>query len=279
VRRSLRAILTVLALGVLLLVGVRERYDPRLSLYVRDLLLPTPKPIDVALRDGLGLRLYANTRPHVGKIASLQKGLVLVHQGSELIEEGYGFGVPIIEDDKVAYISRHARTALVPSDSGVTLVKMYRIDVADHPARFLRIKYRDVPPLGTVVFSYTVRTPNVIDVTVDFRDLEVDWERAYLMNEQGARSFSRYRYPSGREEHGDDIGIWRESVAPFGCWEDPSRRVGFCVDTSAGQVGFVGRERYNQYNWLGVYKLSWSGIDVQIGAPRETFTYTVRVQR
>jgi len=43
------------------------------------------------------LRLHSDTRPHVGKIAGLQKGLVWVQAGQTLVEEGYGFGCPIVE--------------------------------------------------------------------------------------------------------------------------------------------------------------------------------------
>jgi hypothetical protein len=279
VRRRARILLLPLLVAIALLVAVRERYDPRLSLYAADLLGSASRPSTVPLDGDLALRLYATTQPHVGKIASLQKGLVLVHQGHELIEEGYGFGMPIIEADGVAYTSRRAGASLAREGAHLSLVKAYRIDVADRPARFLQVKYQDVQPLGTVVVSYTVRPPDLIDVTVDFGALDADWDQAYLMNEQGARAFTRYRNPAGVPQGGDDVGIWRETMAPFGCWEAPMHDLRFCVEALAGQPGFVGRERYNQYNWLGIYTLSWSGIDIQIEAPLETYTYTIRVER
>jgi hypothetical protein len=277
--RSARISLMAVAIAAVLLLAIREHYDPRLSLYAADLLRLRSRPLTAPLSRDLALRLYATTRPHVGKIASLHKGLVLVHGGHELIEEGYGFGLPIVEANGVAHISRDAETWLVREGSEVTLVKAYRIDVADRPSRFLHVKYQNVQPLGTVVFSYTVRPPELIDVTVDFSGLEENWDRAYLMNEQGARAFTRYRDPTGMPQGGDDVGIWRETSAPFGCWEAPTHRLRFCVEAVAGQPGFVGRERYNQYNWMGIYTLSWSGIDIQVEAPLETYTYTIRVDQ
>jgi hypothetical protein len=277
VRSRFRFLILVLVLALLLLWGVRERFDPRLALYVHDLLASTPKRLTVPLDRDLAIRLYANTRPHIGKIASLQKGLVLVHRRRELVEEGYGFGLPIIEADGVAYNSRHADTSLAEQDGQATLVKTYWVDVADRPVQFLRLKYQDVPPLGTVVFTYTIRPPDIIDVKVDFRGLNANWDRAYLMNEQGARAFDQYRTPAGVREDGATVGIWRESAAPFGCWEAPAYAVAFCVEADSGQPGYIGRERYNQYNWLGIYTLSWSGIDVRVEAPRDFYTYTIRV--
>lgn len=277
-RRWLGRVLIGLVVIVMLLVGVRERYAPRLTLPLRDLLGHSPGPVTVALGDDLDVRLYSTTRPYVGKIAALQKGLVLVHEGRELTEEGYGFGLPIIEAKGTAYVSRHAEAALMDDDGRVSLVKTYRIDVVDRPTRFLRVKYGDVAPLGTVSFTYTIRAPDAIDVTVDFRGLDAAWDRAYLMNEQGARAFDRYVAPDGERLDGTAVGIWRETQAPFGCWEAPRHGVRFCVDATPGQRGFVGRERYRQYNWLGFYALSWSGIDIALEGPVDLYTYTVRVE-
>jgi hypothetical protein len=277
-KRLLRYLAAVLFAVLLLMVAIRERYAPRLTLYLADMLSQPSPPLIAALSDSLQLRLYSNTRPHVGKIASLQKGLVLVHDGRELIEEGYGFGTPIIEVDGVAHVSRHADIFVTHHDGRLSLVKAYRIDVADRPTRPFRIKYADVDPLGRVVFTYTVRAPDAIDVTVDFTGLKAAWNRAYLMNEQGARRFTQYVGPAGEEVDADAMGIWEEATAPFGCWRAPQSGVQFCVEAAAGEPGFVGRERYRQYNWLGFYSLSWSGIDIMVTAPLDTYTYTIRLQ-
>jgi len=278
VRRLVRGVLLAMVVVVLLVLAIRERYAPRLTLTVRDILSQPQRPLEASLRDELQLRLYSTTRPHLGKIAALQKGLVLVHQGRELIEEGYGFGLPIIEADGVAHISRHAATSLVQQSRGVSLVKAYQIDVVDRPTRPFRVKYADVTALGTVVFTYTIRTPDAIDVQVDFSGLDGQWDRAYLMNEQGARFFTRYLDPTGEALDATEVGIWERATAPFGCWEAPTRRLRFCVEAEPGRQGFVGRERYRQYNWLGFYALSWSGVDIAVDAPLDTYAYTIQVR-
>ena len=276
-RRPVAYALLGLAITILLLVAIREAFAPRLTLFLHDSLGVESDPVRADLSDALELRLYRSTRPHVGKIAALQKGLVLVHEGKPLIEEGYGFGFPIIESRGAAYISRHADTYVRQSGGRVSLVKAYRIDVVDRPTRPFRRKYADVPQIGRVVFTYTLRPPDAIEVVANFSDLRAEWDRAYLMNEQGAQAFTRYIAPDGRELEASEMGIWEQAQAPFGCWQAPDRQIRFCLETNAGQPGFVGRERYRQFNWLGFYTLSWSGIDLVVEPPTDTYTYVIRV--
>jgi hypothetical protein len=277
-KRWPRYVLILLGLA-LLLVAVRERYDPRLVLFLDDWITPKPAPLEVPLTEDLALRLYEDTRPHIGKVASLHKGPVLVQQGRELIEEGYGFGMPIVAVGGVTYLSRHATTSVAQAQDGewVTLVKRYTIDVADRPTKFLKVKYEDVAPLGQVVFSYTVRGPDVIEVDVDFTGLTVNWDAAYLMNEQGAINFPTFEDENGQRWHGDEVGIWRPTDAAVGCWLSEDATLGFCVETEPGRRKFVGRERYNQYRWTGIFYLSWSGVDIEIEPPVPNYHYTIRV--
>lgn len=208
----------------------------------------------------------------------MQKGLVLVHRDRKLVEEGYGFGVPIIQVGEVAYISRHATVSLVQEKSQVTLVKSYTIDVADRPTRFLQVKYEDVDPLGTVVVSYTLYGLDTIAVEVDFTNLEVNWDRAYLMNEQGAINFPTYRDAHGETWSGDEVGPWQSTTDPVGCWLSGGGAIRFCVETEPGRRRFIGLERFNLYRWTGVFYLSWSGIDVEIDPPLDRYRYTVLVE-
>jgi hypothetical protein len=263
-----------LVLALVMLV-IRERFEPWLSLYVDDLIDPKPPPHEASLRDGVSLRLYEDARPHIGKIDELQKGLILVHEGKRLIEEAYGFGAPLVVYEGRAYVSRHAS---VTRPSPEVLIKRYVFDTVDRPSGFLRRKYQPVPVLGAATVTMTIRPPDAVDVEVDLRDLPEGWERVYVMNEQGARAFNRYRRSDGRILDGRTVGIWEEAEAPFGCWESAAAELRFCVETQPGQPGFVGRERYVQYHAMGIYRLSWAGIDLEIDPPALSVSYTVRIE-
>ena len=148
---------------------LKEAIEPHWVIRLGDLVRPGPPPVTLALDSGLVLRAYPDTRPHVGKITPLQKGLVLVQDGQELIEEGYGFGTPIVVQDGRSYLAQHADVAASPD--GREIVKRFRIDVEDTWTQLFRRKYRTVEPLGSIVFTYTVAGPGILDVAVDFSGL------------------------------------------------------------------------------------------------------------
>jgi hypothetical protein len=91
-------------------------------------LLRLTQPFTIEARNDIFLRLYPDSRPHCLEIAALQKGLVLVHAGRELIEEGVGFGVPVVKSDDKTYFSSSALTFIHKSNRYRTLVKSFSID-------------------------------------------------------------------------------------------------------------------------------------------------------
>jgi hypothetical protein len=269
---SLKRGLALLAALLALFLGIRESREPYLWLFIDDLLHPKPPPLALPLSKDREVRLYAGTRPHTGKVARLQKGLVLVVGGQERIEEGFGFGLPLVEVGGQAYLSRSASVEL----AGNTLRKHYQMDTIDTPSGFLRRKYEPVPSIGTVVVSYTV-TAGTIEVAVDLSGLQAAWDRVFMMNEQGARFFTRYEEP-GMSVEGDAFGKWQPTTAAQGCIVAHDRSVRFCVRTPEPITRYYGRERYLQYYWVGMYSLSWAGIDLELEPPLSAFEYDILVE-
>jgi hypothetical protein len=276
--------------GVLIALLVWQLVAELVEPHVLLVLEPRAPYLEAPTVGGTTLRLYSDKRPHVGKISGLQKGLVWVYDGRLLVEEGYGFGTPIVEYEGRAYLARHAEIERKTVPGGVRLIKRYQIDTVDTPIQFLRRKYRPVPSIGAITFRYDVRPEGEVDVRVDFSELRVAWTRVYLMNEQGARRFTRYQDARGISLEGDQIGIW-ESYAEFdgrACMSAPSRRgtgggLRFCVEplgeAPQPQVRVhYGRERYKQYNWRGAYSLSWAGVDLALEGPQSSYGYRITLE-
>ncbi len=275
-RRALNILLGIGAALVLLVIAwqaVAELVEPQWTLLLGHL-FPGQEPIEVLTTGGTLLRLYPDARPHVGKIAGLQKGLVWVVKGRELIEEGYGLGAPIIEMDGVAYNARQASISIARQGEAILLTKHFVMDTYDSPSRLLQRKYRPVSPIGVVCYRYIIQPDGVIEVEVDFSGLW-HWDNAYLMNEQGANWFPSYCDSSGARLEGVSLGGWQTTAAARACFMSKDGRLAFCVEPGAGETMYFGRERYLQYNWRGFYYLSWSGVDIKVKGPRPLYRYRI----
>jgi len=81
----------------------------------------------VSVGSRVSFRLYRDTRPHCLEISQLHKGLVLLLDGKELIDEGIGFGVPVVKYEDETYFSSSADSTETLNERNV-LVKSFLMD-------------------------------------------------------------------------------------------------------------------------------------------------------
>ena len=71
---------------------------------------------------------------------------------------------------------------------------------------------------------------------------------------------------------------WVPTTAERTCFTAEARRLRFCVETQPEQAKFVGRERYFQRRWSGLFSLSWAGTDIELARPQGVYRYRVTVE-
>lgn len=86
------------------------------------------QPITLQLTDRLSVRLYKDCRPNCLETGALQKGLVLLLDGEELIEEGVGFGVPVVKYEDKTFFSSKAEVSIKQFGSGFIITKVFTLD-------------------------------------------------------------------------------------------------------------------------------------------------------
>jgi len=96
--------------------------------------------ITLQMGNRLSVRLYRDARPNYLEIAPLQKGLVLIFEGEELIEEGIGFGVPVVKYADKTYFSSSAEASVQENGNLCTLEKRFTLDTVSRK-RFWKASY------------------------------------------------------------------------------------------------------------------------------------------
>jgi hypothetical protein len=85
-------------------------------------------PLTLKVNDQICVRLYQDSRPHFLEVAPLQKGLVLLLGEKELVEEGMGFGAPVVKFKDKTYFSSSACCSISKTADGFDLTKHFILD-------------------------------------------------------------------------------------------------------------------------------------------------------
>jgi len=263
----------------------------------------------VPFSKSLAIRVYADTRPHNWKIAELQKGLILVCNGSEKVGEGAGFGLPVLVCSNETYFSGTSRVHVSRSDDQWFIRKEFLMDrvprnsfrnvnlqnrgarsLISHLSRlyreqpqfrFLVLKklsrkihigtsFLETAPSARVAVTYKI-DKRKIQVHADFRNVKTDrLGKIFVLNEQGAMFFQRYLDSEGTELTDAQIGAWDEIRSEWASIDSPTARSGFRLWKKDDAILRRGREYVEG-------SLDWTGLDYEINSGITSFDYTLEI--
>ena len=220
-----------------------------------------------AISDSISLKVYSSTNPQNMKIADLQKGLILLCDGTDVIGEGTGFGVPIAKysDETVfsgsslLYVRR--REILLKFEKS-----FYGFDSRDRFRSFklkipgiqalsdffcfqyqrhkrlvrpvlivrglffkfgIKSSFMKSPHKGVVIVTY-IMDQNRIQVKLNFSQLEqTNLAKVFILNEQGAHFFRTYADSEGIRLVDEEIGAWDNVTAESAKIANEQNKIGF----------------------------------------------------
>ncbi len=129
------------------------------------LLLNHDQPTIVKLNNSISCRLYDDTRPHYLETSPLQKGLVLLVDGEEVVEEGVGFGTPVVICRDRPFFSGSAETSFHQEKDYSKLRKSFTMDtiskkkfrrsfyLSDSLYRFVQRRFHNVYTINNTLAS------------------------------------------------------------------------------------------------------------------------------
>lgn len=257
------------------------------------------------LTDVLSVRLYPDCRPNHLETSPLHKGLVLLYRGRELIEEGVGFGVPVVKYADKTYFPGKATVSI----NDRTLTKVYTLNMISvkklgaagyiddrlystlrrnferlylqkklkglfnkvmevRDALKVSTEFQMVKPRGKVTVTYSCQ-PSCIGIHADYSELSLDGCREMLMlNEQGSSYFQKYVDSDGSVLVGNQIGAWDPVNAGSASLQSISWPLKFSVSSRPGALLYRGYERTHR-------RFSWAGLSYSIKLNSTGFSYSI----
>ena len=274
-----------------------------------DLDFPVDESRTIHISDLTSLRVYRDTRPRNLKIANLQKGLILVYEGNELVGEGTGFGLPVLVCSDQTYFSGSSTIRVAQQDDRWSIRKEFIMDRTARnrfrnitlenrlardliaylsrlyqmhtKLRFLRLKgvtqridintsFVQAKPIGKVNVIYAIDKQR-ISISADFKNLERDeLEKMFMLNEQGSRFFRKYSDSQGTKLEDSKIGAWDGIRAKWASLKLPDNEVGFRLWKKKNSILRRGREYLKD-------SLDWVGLDYELNPETLVFEYPIEI--
>lgn len=261
------------------------------------------------LSDTIMLRIYSSTRPHNQKIAGLQKGLILAVKGAEIVGEGTGFGLPVLEysfetlfsASSAVDVSTHLGTSVITKQFSMDRIarnSFMNIKLENRMARkvidqlsflyqysphfrFLLLKdltgkigihkaFLPTTPECNVTVTYTIDKTRIA-VEADFTKVRrKGLRKIFMLNEQSARWFRKCTDQQGAELLDADIGAWGLVIGKWACLKTVGDDLGFRLWKIEGSILRRGREYLKD-------SLDWVGLDYEVDPTCDAFKYMIEI--
>ncbi len=269
-------------------------------------------PFTFHVEGDLAFRMYADNKPQNLEIAPLQKGLVLLKGAEELIEEGAGFGVPIVKYVDTTIFSTYAQAGFEQlSDDFAVFKKVFYMDAVSKKqlrGAFVNDGFYELLH-GTFekaylnrkgllsLFDWTMRLRNVLGVKTEFVRVEP----------RGRITFTYYCFPdhievavdlSEMEKKGcQEILVLNEQGASvfrryadsegtelfddeIGAWSRVETRQAAFSDIRQ-RFSFALERKQNALLYRGreqiAGRFSWAGITYALSPKTNFFVYSVKI--
>jgi len=257
----------------------------------------------------LSLRLYADTRPRRQLIARLQKGLILVSNGMELVGEGIGLGVPAVRHRDRTYFPGASTLEIRRTRTHTTAVKKFTLNLnSERTLRNIRIETETIrtlrrsldrlymthkhlrllmienllrrtgvkrdfvqtEPVGSAAVTYKI-TQQHIKVRAEFKLPERGgFQKIYLLNEQGSKHFRKYSDSTGKVLFDKDIGAWETVNADWACVQSVEDDLGFRLWKLKEATLYRGRESLKDI-------FDWTGLDYEAHPKKTCLEYDIEL--
>ena len=269
------------------------------------------KPIVIPLTNQLSLRMYPDSRPHCMETAALQKGLVLMFDSKERVEEGVGFGVPVVKYLDKTYFSGTAKISKQKTPSGSFIEKTYLMDTISKKTwqgnyiddafysnwhkRFAKIylSHKELSPLFNRLMEYRqlarIKTEFVkvkprgivkieyliegssVDVNADFSDLSLNGCEEMLVLNEQGSTV----FDTYRDANGLTL------VGPkIGGWHQVNAKYA-SMQNNSGQITFKLDKTSEATLFRGwertKNRFAWAGLSYSLVPFGRTFSYTIKI--
>jgi hypothetical protein len=264
-----------------------------------------------AISDSVALRIYSDTKPQNMKTSNLQKGVILLYNGAEVIGEGTGFGVPIAKYSGETVFSGSSFLQVHRQENSVVIHKDFSMDLVTRD-KFRNLKLenmqiRTIIDYVSLLYQKHKRLAQFILLAKEFL-FKVGVTSVFIRTVPKGRVFVTYTVDRNRihvklsfsqldRNNLQNVFVLNEQGAHFfrkysdseglklkdeeiGAWNDV-RAQSAKITCTQGKIGFnlktVEGTILRRGRELMKGSLDWTGLDYELNPKHDSFEYEIEI--